>query len=91
MAKRAPAQRAVRQAALIVAICSLLFGITWLVFAQTLHHHFITYDDPEYVYATPEVSAGLSRSRLTWAFTDTIAGNWHPLTHDFTHVGFPDI
>jgi protein O-mannosyl-transferase len=80
MAKHAPPQRAVRQTALIVAICSVLVGITWLVFAQTVRHQFVTYDDPQYVYANPEVSAGLSLSRITWAFTHTIAGNWHPLT-----------
>ncbi len=80
MAKHAPTQRAVRQTALIVAICSVLVGITWLVFAQTVRHQFVTYDDPQYVYANPEVSAGLSLSRITWAFTHTIAGNWHPLT-----------
>ena len=80
MAKHGPAQPAVRQTAVIVAICGVLVGVTWLVFAQTVHHQFVTYDDPQYVYANPEVSAGLSLSRITWAFTHTIAGNWHPLT-----------
>src|SRR5215468_9994290 len=80
MAKDAPGQRAVRQTAVIVAICGVLVGITWLVFAQTVHHQFVTYDDPQYVYANPEVSAGLSLSRISWAFTHTISGNWHPLT-----------
>src|SRR5215469_10201629 len=80
MAKHTPAQRAVRQTALILAICSVLVGITWFVFAQTVRHQFVTYDDPQYVYSNPEVSAGLSLSRITWAFTHTIAGNWHPLT-----------
>ena len=80
MAKHAPVQRAVSQTAIIVAICGVLVGITWLVFAQTIRHQFVTYDDPQYVYANPEVSAGLSLSRITWAFTHTIAGNWHPLT-----------
>ena len=64
----------------IVVICGVLVGITWLVFAQTVRHQFVTYDDPQYVYANPEVSAGLSLSRIAWAFTHTIAGNWHPLT-----------
>jgi hypothetical protein len=80
MAKHTPAQRAVPQTAVIVALCGVLVGITWLVFAQTVRHQFITYDDPQYVYANPEVSAGLSLSRITWAFTHTVAGNWHPLT-----------
>jgi tetratricopeptide (TPR) repeat protein len=80
MAKHTPAQRAVRQTAVIVALCGVLVGITWSVFAQTVRHQFITYDDPQYVYANPEVSAGLSLSGIIWAFTHTIAGNWHPLT-----------
>jgi len=80
MAKHAPAQRAVHQTAVIVAICGVLVGITWLVFAKSVRHQFVTYDDPQYVYANPEVSGGLSLPGITWAFTHTIAGNWHPLT-----------
>src|SRR5215470_3767585 len=80
MTKHAPAEPAVRQTAVIVAICGVLVGITWLVFAQTVRHQFVTYDDPQYVYANPEVSAGVSPGRISWAFTHTIAGNWHPLT-----------
>src|SRR3989440_11551709 len=80
MAKHAPLQRAVPKTAVIVAICAVLVGITWLVFAQTIRHQFVTYDDPQYVYANPDVSAGVSLGRISWAFTHTIAGNWHPLT-----------
>src|SRR5262249_242979 len=80
MAKHAPAQREVRQTAGIVTICAVLVGITWLVFTQTVRHQFITYDDPQYVYANPDVSAGVSLPRISWAFTHTVAGNWHPLT-----------
>src|SRR5947208_2679476 len=80
MAKHASVQRAVPQTAVIAAICAVLVGITWFVFAQTVRHQFITYDDPQYVYANPDVSAGLSLPRISWAFTHTIAGNWHPLT-----------
>src|SRR5947208_185855 len=80
MAKHAPLQRAVPQTAVIVAICAVLVGITWLVFAQTIRHQFVTYDDPQYVYAKPDVSEGVSLGRISWAFTHTIAGNWHPLT-----------
>src|SRR5437016_4350937 len=80
MAKHAPVQRATPQTAVIAAICAVLVGITWFVFAQTLHHQFVTYDDPQYVYANPDVSAGISLPRISWAFAHTIAGNWHPLT-----------
>jgi protein O-mannosyl-transferase len=80
MAKHAPVQRAVPQTAVIVAICAVLVGITWFVFGQTVRHQFVTYDDPQYVYANPDVSAGVSLPRISWAFTHTIAGNWQPLT-----------
>jgi hypothetical protein len=80
MAKHTPVQRAVPQTAVIVAICAVLVGITWFVFAQTVRHQFVTYDDPQYVYANPDVSAGVSLPRIWWAFTHTIAGHWHSLT-----------
>jgi len=80
MAKHASEQRAVPQTAVIVAICAVLVGITWLVFAQTVRHQFVTYDDPQYVYANPDISAGVSPGGISWAFTHTVAGNWHPLT-----------
>jgi tetratricopeptide (TPR) repeat protein len=80
MPKHAPEQRAVPQTAAIVAICAVLVGITWFVFGQTLRHQFVTYDDPQYVSANPDISAGVSPGRIAWAFTHTVAGNWHPLT-----------
>src|SRR6266446_9717315 len=64
----------------IVSICALLAAITWAVFSQTLTYPFVTYDDPQYVYANPDITAGVSLPRISWAFTHTIAGNWHPLT-----------
>src|SRR2546430_331600 len=63
-----------------VGICAVLAAITWLVFGQTLGHQFVTYDDPQYVYENAKISAGLSLEGVSWAFTHTIAGNWHPLT-----------
>ena len=44
----------------IIGISAALAAITWLIFGQTLAHQFVTYDDPQYVYANPNVSAGLS-------------------------------
>ena len=64
----------------IIGISAALAAITWLIFGQTLAHQFVTYDDPQYVYANPNVSAGLSLTAISWAFTHTTAGNWHPLT-----------
>jgi tetratricopeptide (TPR) repeat protein len=65
---------------LIVSICGLLAVLTWAVLGHTLTYPFVTYDDPQYVYANPDISGGVSLPRISWAFTHTIAGNWHPLT-----------
>src|SRR5215813_921065 len=64
----------------ILSVCALLAAITWAVFGQTLAYPFLTYDDPQYVYENAEIAGGLSLPGLTWAFTHTIIGNWHPLT-----------
>ncbi len=63
-----------------VAICLALVGLTWAVFGQTLHHDFIGYDDATYVTENQNVSGGLTRPAILWAFRHAHAGNWHPLT-----------
>ena len=80
MRKDVHARSGVLKPWVIVSICALLAAITWTVFGQTLTYPFVTYDDPQYVYANPDVSAGISLPRISWAFTHTIAGHWHPLT-----------
>jgi protein O-mannosyl-transferase len=64
----------------ISGICICLAAITWLVFAQTLWHDFVNYDDESYVYENARVSAGLSWAGIGWAFTHVHSENWHPLT-----------
>ena len=65
---------------MILSICALLAAITWVVFAKTLGYPFVTYDDPQYVYENAKVAAGLSPEGILWGFTNTVGGNWHPLT-----------
>ena len=65
--------------------CSLLIylGLTsliWLVFGQTLRHQFVAYDDQNYVYENPVVTAGFTASGIRAAFAEPQARNWHPLT-----------
>ena len=50
------------------------------IYAQTLGHGFITFDDPGYVYENPHVLHGLSWGSVRWAFTSVEQSNWHPLT-----------
>lgn len=55
-----------------------------LAVAATYHaaptHDFIKYDDPQYVTQSTITQQGFSIEGVTWAFTDTSTGNWHPLT-----------
>jgi protein O-mannosyl-transferase len=64
----------------IIGISLVLGCLTWLVFAQTLRHGFVNYDDGAYVYRNPDVARGLTPQGIVWAFTHVIAANWHPLT-----------
>jgi len=64
----------------IVGVCCALAAAIWLVFGQTLQHGFVNYDDDAYVYNNPVVRRGLTRDGIVWAFTQTHAANWHPLT-----------
>jgi Flp pilus assembly protein TadD len=63
-----------------LAICVGLLGLTWLVFAQTLRHGFINFDDNQYIYENAKVISGLSWDNVAWTFTHSHAKLWHPLT-----------
>jgi tetratricopeptide (TPR) repeat protein len=58
----------------------VLASVTFIVYAQTLHHEFVKFDDDKYVTENPNVQAGLTFRSIKWAFTATEAANWHPLT-----------
>jgi tetratricopeptide (TPR) repeat protein len=66
---------------LVVGVCLLLAGITWLVFGQTVRYPFIDFDDPMYVVQEPEINSGLTLHGITWAFTHLPSTNWYPLTN----------
>jgi tetratricopeptide (TPR) repeat protein len=62
------------------AIVSVAVAIvTFALFAQTRHHDYIVYDDPQYVQQNDRVLRGLSWDNTRWAFTTTRMANWHPL------------
>jgi tetratricopeptide (TPR) repeat protein len=63
-----------------VLICLGLTSLVWLVFGQTLGHQFVAYDDQNYVYENPIVTAGFTVNGIQAAFTQPQARNWHPLT-----------
>ena len=63
-----------------LAICGFLLLAVGLVFGQTVHHVFVNYDDPRYVYENSYIIHGQTVEKIAWAFTSSYAANWHPLT-----------
>jgi hypothetical protein len=61
-------------------ICLALGLITLAVFAPSLTHDFLAYDDQVYVTENPHVQAGLTWQGVGWAFRSYAASNWHPVT-----------
>ena len=64
----------------VVGVCLFLFGLSWLVFGQTLTHDFVNYDDQAYVYENAQVTGGLTLHGIVWALAHSYSLNWHPLT-----------
>ena len=58
----------------------LLAGLTLAVFWPVRNHEFIAYDDPQFVTENTQLQSGLSWKTVGYAFTEPIAGNWHPVT-----------
>jgi len=63
-----------------ILVCLLLVILTLSVFLQVKNHGFINFDDDQYVTDNRHVQSGLTLKGITWAFTATHMGNWHPLT-----------
>lgn len=61
-------------------LTACLFLGTVLLFLPATGFDFVNYDDPLHVVERPEVRAGLTWEGFRWAFTNTLAFNWHPLT-----------
>jgi hypothetical protein len=57
---------------------ALVLG-TLALYARTLGHDFVLFDDPAYVSRNPMVARGLSRDGVAWALRTTDLGNWAPL------------
>jgi protein O-mannosyl-transferase len=58
----------------------LLSAATLAVYWPAQHYAFVNFDDGEYVYENPHVTAGPTGENIRWAFTKTHSANWHPLT-----------
>ena len=62
------------------AIALVLAVATLAVYAPTVRHGFVDYDDDVYVFRNPHVVAGLTAESVAWAFTTMEVSYWHPLT-----------
>ena len=63
-----------------VILCLLLVVATLALYNPVNRHPFVNYDDDRYVTENPHIHQGLTGETITWAFTATEQGNWHPLT-----------
>ena len=62
-------------------ILGLILVIVTLALYYPVHGHpFVNFDDNDYVYDNPQVQSGLSLATVKWAFSTSVAANWHPLT-----------
>src|SRR5687767_3279441 len=65
-----------RKTALVIVA---LAALNLVVFAQTLRHDFVHYDDGQYVFQNVHVRQGLTSESIRWALTSTELG-YYPLT-----------
>jgi len=61
-------------------ICLVLALGTAALYLPITQNGFVNFDDEEYITANTHVTTGLNWSNFVWAFTNTEAANWHPLT-----------
>jgi tetratricopeptide (TPR) repeat protein len=63
-----------------IIVCALLALITLALYWPVTQHAFVDFDDDDYITDNAMVRAGLTWPGLIWAFTNTEAANWHPVT-----------
>jgi tetratricopeptide (TPR) repeat protein len=61
-------------------LACLLALFTLFLFWPVHRFAFVFFDDPDYVSANPHVLTGLTSKNVAWAFQQSHAANWHPLT-----------
>jgi tetratricopeptide (TPR) repeat protein len=63
-----------------ITLAVALAVANFIIYAPTLQHDFVDYDDGQYVGSNSHVQAGLTWAGVKWAFVTGEASNWHPLT-----------
>lgn len=76
----APSPNPVRLKLVDALLVLLLLAATIVTYWPVHRLGSINFDDPQYVFANPQVLSGLSIEGLRWAMTTNTLGNWHPLT-----------
>ena len=69
----------------ILIDCLLISLAIFIPYSQVAQHRFIEFDDGLYTYQNTHIIRGLTWESIVWAFTNTDAANWHPLTW-ITHL-----
>jgi tetratricopeptide (TPR) repeat protein len=60
-------------------ISAALVAVTLVAYEPVRHNGFVSYDDGAYITKNPNVTGGIIRDSVIWAFTKSHSGNWHPL------------
>ena len=63
-----------------ILLCLLLVVVTAAVYYPVHNYDFVNFDDQQYVYENHHVKGGPTLKSISWAFTNTHASNWHPIT-----------
>ena len=61
-------------------ICLALAVSILITYEPIRYNSFVGYDDDKYITENPNVSGGITRDSAIWAFTQSHAANWHPIT-----------
>jgi len=54
--------------------------VVFILYSPVSSFTFLNFDDDVYISANPHVISGITRENITWAFSETRGGHWHPLT-----------
>jgi protein O-mannosyl-transferase len=64
----------------VLAIGAILAVVTIAAYWNVAGCQYVSFDDPDYVTENYHVKQGLTLEGVRWAFTESYASNWHPLT-----------
>lgn len=60
-------------------VSGLLIAITLAVYGRVHTYEFVNFDDDVHVYQNPNVTSGLTKENIVWAFGIHGPSQWHPL------------